>query len=524
VTGHLPRLAAGAVIRCKRMATRPRVVRSLHLQKSTSFDAMQEGTTIQHLDGRVELREPEVVRGSRLYNEDLAPVPVARRTWSTWDYAALWISMAHNIPTYTLASSMIGRGMNWWQALLTILVGNVIVLAPILLNSHAGTKYGIPYPVFARAAYGTTGANLPALMRALVACGWFGIDVWIGGQALQAFLTALSPGWRDLAGTIRGYPGTQWISFLLFWGINIAVIYRGMELVRRVERFAAPFVLVLTLILVVWAVDAADGLGPIMAQRGTWKEFTPVFIPALTATIGFWSTLALNMPDFTRYGRSQRQQAVGQVVALPSTMTVFAAMGILVTSATVTIYGVPIWDPIELGSRFDNRLVVGVAMLTVMVAMLAVNIAANVVSTANDFANLFPSKINFPRGGLIAGVIGILMMPWKLYENPGRYIYGWLVGYSGSVGSIAGVLIVDYWILRRTELDLHALYTPDGAYRYTNGWNIPAVVATLVGTGVALLGAFWPPMQPIYDWSWFIGIGLASALYWAMMRSRVTPR
>jgi NCS1 family nucleobase:cation symporter-1 len=485
---------------------------------------MTEGSTIRHPDGRVELRAPEEVRGSRLYNEDLAPVPVGKRTWTTWDYSALWISLAHCIPTYTLASSLIGKGMSWWQALLTILLGNVIVLAPILLNSHPGTKYGIPYPVFARAAYGTTGSNLPALMRALIACGWFGINTWTGGQALQTFFVSIYPGWRDLAGTIHGYPGTQWISFLLFWGLNIVVIYRGMELVRRLERFAAPFVLVVTAILVVWAVRAAHGLGPILERGGTWTEFFPVFVPALTATIGFWSTLSLNMPDFTRYGRSQRAQAVGQVVALPSTMTVFAAMGIITTSATVIIYGAPISDPIELGGRFDNRLIVGVAMFTVVVATLAVNIAANVVSTANDFANAFPNKINFSRGGLITGVIGILMMPWKLYENPQRYINGWLVGYSGSLGSIAGVLIVDYWILRRTELDLRSLYTPDGAYRYTNGWNVPAVVATLVGAGVALLGAIWPPMRPIYDWSWFVGFGLAGGIYWAMMRSRIPRR
>lgn len=485
---------------------------------------MSDGTAIRHPDGRVELRAREEMRGSRLYNDDLAPVPVAKRTWTTWDYSALWISMAHCIPTYTLASSLISKGMSWWQALLTILVGNVIVLAPILLNSHPGTKYGIPYPVFARAAYGTTGSNLPALMRALIGCGWFGINAWIGGQALQTFFASIYPGWRDLAGMIRGYPGTQWISFLLFWGLNIAVIYRGMELVRRLERFAAPFVLVMTAILVVWAIRAADGLGPIMQRGGTWNEFFPLFIPALTATIGFWSTLSLNMPDFTRYGRSQREQAVGQVVALPSTMTVFAAMGVVVTSATAIIFHAPIADPIELSGKFDNRLIVGIAMFTVVIATLAVNIAANVVSTANDFANAFPSKINFSRGGLVTGVIGILMLPWRLYENPDRYINDWLVLYSSSVGAIAGVLIVDYWILRKTELDLRALYMPDGAYRYTNGWNIPAVVATLAGLAVALLGRFWPPIRPIYDWSWFVGLGLAGGLYWAMMRSRIPRR
>ncbi|HSK00124.1 MAG TPA: NCS1 family nucleobase:cation symporter-1 [Kofleriaceae bacterium] len=485
---------------------------------------MSEGSTIRHPDGRVELRAPEEVRGSRLHNEDLAPVPVSRRTWSTWDYAALWISMAHCIPTYMMASSLIQKGMSWWQALLTILLGNLIVLAPILLNSHPGTKYGIPFPVFARAAYGTTGSNLPALMRALIACGWFGINAWIGGLALQTFFVSIYPGWGTLGGTLHGFPATLWVSFLLFWGLNILVIYRGMELVRRLERFAAPFVLVMTAILVVWAVREADGLGPIMSRGSTLVDFWPVFIPALTATIGFWSTLSLNMPDFTRFGRSQREQAIGQVVALPSTMTVFAAMGIMITSATVIIYGAPIDNPIVLGGKFENRLIVGIAMFTAVIATLAVNIAANVVSPANDFANAFPKRITFARGGLITGVIGILMMPWELLKNPGRYIDGWLVGYSGSLGSIAAVLIVDYWILRRTELDLRSLYAEDGAYRYRNGWNIPAVVATLTGALVALLGAFWEPMRPIYDWSWFVGFGIAGALYWGLMQHRVPRR
>ena len=474
-------------------------------------------TTIHHPDGRVELRAPDEVRGSRLYNEDLAPVPVAKRTWTTWDYAALWIAMAHCIPTYTLASSLIGKGMSWWQALLTILLGNVIVLAPILLNSHAGTKYGIPYPVFARAAYGTTGSNLPALMRALIACGWFGINAWTGGQALQIFFASIFPGWRDLAGTIRGYPGTQWISFLVFWGLNIAVIYRGMELVRRVERFAAPFVLLVTAILVVWAVRAADGLGPILQRGGTWTEFFPVFIPALTATIGFWSTLSLNMPDFTRYGRSQREQAVGQVVALPSTMTVFAAMGIVVTSATVIIYGSPIADPIELGGRFDNRLIVGVAMFTVVIATLAVNIAANVVSPANDFANALPKLISFKTGGLLTGLIGIAMQPWRLLADPKGYIFAWLVGYSGGLGSIAGVLITDYWILRRRSLDLADLYLPTGRY---GGWNPAAVVATLVGCALAWGGLVVPALRPLYDYAWFVGFFSAGAVYLALPRRR----
>ena len=486
---------------------------------------MAESSEVLHGDGRVELRAPERLEGSPLYNHDLAPVPVARRTWTTWDYAALWISMAHCIPTYTMASGLIDSGMSWWQALGTILLGNLIVLAPILLNSHPGTKYGIPFPVFARAAYGTRGSNVPALARALVACGWFGINAWIGGAALQKFLVSLAPAWHGLLGTLHGSPGTQWISFLLFWALNILIIYRGMELVRRVERWAAPFVLVMTAILLVWVIGRANGLGPIMAQPGKLTDnraFLAVFVPSLTAAIGFWSTLSLNMPDFTRFGRSQRAQAIGQAVALPSTMTVFAGMGIMITSATVIIFGKAISDPIELGGRFDNRLIVGIVMFTAVIATLAVNIAANVVSPANDFANAFPRHIDFKRGGLITGVLGIAAMPWELLKNAGRYI-GWLVGYSGSLGAIAGVLIVDYWLLRKRTLDLSSLYVSDGAYRYRNGYNLAAIGATLIGAAVALAGMFWDPLRPIYDWSWFVGFGLAGAVYWALMQGRVAP-
>jgi NCS1 family nucleobase:cation symporter-1 len=340
----------------------------------------------------------------------------------------------------------------------------------------------------------------------------------------------LWPGWHDLLG-IASYPmkdfaNTQWVAFALFWVLNIFIIFKGMELLRRVERFAAPFVLVMTAALLVWMLKEAGGLGPILER----SSFAPsekhptlmgVMIPALTGTIAFWSTLSLNMPDFTRYGRSQKEQALGQTVALPSTMTVFAAMGIMITSATWIVYKEPIDSPIVLTSKFDSRVIVAIATLTIVIATLAVNIAANVVSPANDFANAFPKKINFQRGGLITGLLGVAMLPWELYKNPDRYITGWLGGYGAALGSIGAVLIVDYWILRKTELDLRSLYVTDGRYRYRNGWNTPAVIATVVGAGIALLGAFWKPMHVIYDFSWFAGFGIAGTIYYALMRGRV---
>src|SRR5438874_5616150 len=333
-------------------------------------------------DGRVELVDTRRIEASALYNDDLAPVPLSRRNWTTYNYAALWVSMAHCIPTYMLASGLMASGMNWSQALVTILLGNTIVLVPILLNSHPGTKYGIPFPVFARAAYGTFGSNIPALMRALVACGWFGIQAWIGGQALHVFFRSLWSGWPSaIPGSFGGHTPTEWISFLLFWGLNVVVIYRGMDLLRKVENWAAPFVLVMTTLLVWWALGKANGLGPILAQKGkfgTWREFWPVFVPSLTAMIGFWATLSLNMPDFTRFGRSQREQAIGQVVALPTTMTIFAAMGVMITSAAVIIYphmkADELWDPMKLVGQFHNVAVIAISMFTVVVATLAVNI------------------------------------------------------------------------------------------------------------------------------------------------------
>jgi NCS1 family nucleobase:cation symporter-1 len=474
---------------------------------------------IEHPDGRVELLDTARVERSPLYNEDLAPVPIARRTWTTYNYAALWISMAHCIPTYMLSAGLMAAGMSWAQALFTVALGNTIVLIPILLNSHPGTKYGIPFPVFARAAYGTIGSNVPALMRAIVACGWFGIQAWIGGEALNTFFTSVVPGWHGLLGAgFGGYSTTEWLSFLLFWSLNVAIIYRGMDLLRAVENWAAPFVLVMTGLLLAWAVTEARGFGPLLSQPGkfqTLREFLPVFFPSLTAMVGFWATLSLNMPDFTRFGRSQREQVIGQTVALPTTMFVFAAMGVLITSATTIIYGEVIWDPIKLIGRFSSPLVIAISMFTAVVATLAVNIAANVVSPANDFANAFPRLITFKTGGLITGILGILIQPWRLLADPSGYIFNWLLGYSGGLGSIAGVLIADYWVVRRTNLSLEDLYVTTGRY---GRWNAAGLIATIAGCAVAWGGLVVAPLRPLYDYAWFVGFGIAAGVYLALAK------
>ncbi len=483
---------------------------------------------VEHPDGRVEmLGEPTE---SPLYNHDLAPVALASRNWGTYNYAALWISMAHCIPTYMLASGLIAAGMSWYQAIGTILLGNLIVLIPILLNSHPGTKYGIPFPVFARASYGVYGANMPALMRALVACGWFGIQTWIGGVAINTLLVSLFPAWAGFGGKLWGQPVGAWLSFSVCWALHMVIIFYGMNVVRVFENWAAPAVLVMTLFLLVWIVQAAHGLGPILSTRSkfnTLAEFWPVFVPSLTAMIGFWSTLSLNMPDFTRFSKDQKAQLVGQAIALPTTMAIFAAMGVAITSAALIVFPnidpKVAWDPVQLVGQFTQPVVVVLSIVTILVATLSVNIAANVVSPANDFSNAFPRLIDFKRGGLITGVVGILIMPWKLLENAGTY-FGFLVTYSGGLGSIAAVMIVDYWLVRRTKLDLVDLYRTTGTYAYRGGWNARAVLATAAGCFASWGGNWIPALAPLLPYGWFVGAFVGGLAYWLAMPKVVAER
>jgi len=503
-------------------------------------------------DGRVELSaEVDAALGtSRLHNEDLAPVPIGKRTWSTYNYFALWVGMAHNIPTWTLAAGLVVLGMAWYQAILTIMIANVVVLIPMLANSHAGTKFGIPFPVFARGSFGVFGANLPALIRAGVACGWFGIQTWIGGSAVFIVLSVIfvkilgaDNFWTNAGSISIGLgdpePWTKWLSFAIFWALNVAIIIRGMDAVRRFENWAAPFVLIVAIFLLIWMTIQAGGFGPLIEDHGTvgWsldKFWFGVFPPALMAMIAFWSTLSLNMPDFTRFGRSQREQAIGQILGLPTTMTLFPLIAVLVTSATIKVYGTAIWDPVTLVGKFDNILVVILALVTLMVATLSVNVAANLVSPSYDFSNAWPKRISFRTGGLITAVIGILIQPWMLYQNPHAYIFTWLGTYGGATGAIAGVLIADYWWMRKTRFHLAALYRADGKYRYAGGWNWIAVVSLLVGIFVAIGGSYSTPLADgspggpfppggilpflktpfaFADYSWVAGLVVSFVLY-----------
>src|SRR4028119_753257 len=427
------------------------------------------------------------VSASSLYNEDLAPTGPEDRTWTTYNIAALWIGMAIVITTYTLASTLMAAGMNWWQALLTISLGNILVLIPMLLNAHAGTKYGVPFPVFVRASFGVRGANFAAIARALVACGWFGIQTWIGGLALDALLTAAWGGWANVA-------GHQFITFFIFWAVQLVIILAGVEGVKIFESYSAPLLIGGSLALLIWGFSAGGGVGNVFSTSAQLQQgqapFWSLFWPSLAANVGYWITLSLNIPDFTRYAKSQRSQVVGQAIGLPLTMTAFSFIGIAVTAATVVVFGEAIWDPVALITRPPGSIpaLLVVAMIVIVLAQISTNMAANVVSPSFDFSNLAPKFISFRMGGLITALLGIVSFPWVLFNNVGAYIFTWLVGYSSLLGAIGAVMIVDYWIIRKRQLDLADLYKHEGRYAYSGGWNWRAIAAVLIGVLPVLPG------------------------------------
>jgi NCS1 family nucleobase:cation symporter-1 len=464
--------------------------------------------------------DAEIIRSSSLYNEDLAPIPSSRRGWSAYNYAALWIAMSVNIPTYMLASGMIAGGMSWKQAIFTVFLGNVLVLAPILLNAHAGAKYGIPFPVFARASFGVLGANVPAILRALVACGWFGIQTWIGGEAINAMFVVLVPSWRN-------YPAGVWFCFAGFWLLHVIVIVLGIRTIKFLQGIAAPFLLVIGVALLAWAVVKTGGFGSMLAARSkfqTFGAFFHFFIPSLTGVVGFWATVALNIPDFTRYARSQRAQVVGQVLGLPTTMTLYSFIGVAVTSATAIIFGQTIWDPVQVLARLGNPIAVVIAMLALLLATLNANVAANMVSPSNDFSNLSPRLISFRTGGLITCVVGVaIFQPWKLLANYSNYIFGWLLGYSGFLGPIAGIMICDYFLIRKKIILVEDLYQRRGFYEFSSGINWRAMAALAAGAGVAFIGLIVPALRALYDYAWFVGFATSFLVYWRVMRASREP-
>ena len=473
-----------------------------------------------------------------LWNPDLAPTDPAHRTWKAYHYVALWIGMVVCIPSYMLAAGMVDQGFSAWQSVGLVLAGNLVVLVPMLLNGHAGAKFGVPFAVLVRTSFGVRGAKLPALLRAVVACGWFGIQCWVGGSAIYAVGNIVSGG--ALVGpTIEwlGINAGQLGGFIVFWALHLYFIARGPESVRWVESITAPIKIAILFALLAWAWIRADGFGPLLSAPSQFVEggkkagqFWVFFWPSFTAMAGFWSTLAMNVPDFTRFARSQRDQIVGQSIGLPIPMGAIALVGVAVTSATVTIYGKAIWDPVDLASRMEG-IAVAIGLTIIVIDTLCVNLAANVVGPAYDFAAIFPRHVDFARGGYITAALGAVIMPWKMIASSGGYIFVWLGGYGALLGPVLGIMIADYWLIRKTRVDVPALYRDDGPYRYSGGWNLAAIAAFVVAVAPnvpGFLATAFPHtfagapdvFKTIYNYAWFVGVFLSVVVYVGLMSVR----
>ncbi|GJM36386.1 MAG: hypothetical protein DHS20C18_53870 [Saprospiraceae bacterium] len=558
----------------------------------------------------VELKED--LSASDLYSEDLAPVPKGNRTWTKWHLAAIWVGMAVCIPTYLLASYMIIDGMSWLEALIIIGLANIIITIPMVLNGHAGVKYGIPFPVIGRSSFGINGIHIASVVRAIVACGWFGIQTWIGGLAVYA-IYCIMVGIEPAMGLSFG----KFVGFAVFWLINIYFIWKGTESIKFLEQYAAPILILIGVGMIGWGITQAGGfkivldqntqlqtpaaevyqdnnqyfvaINPIKDLNGiikaseykvivngadhAWTNIpadaaTPIavglnatsqpdvkvqlrkqtangviessvttakvrvtektgtstklwsYLLWLTIMVGFWATMSLSIADITRYAASQKAQVAGQFIGLPGTMMLYSFVGIFVTCAAIINFDDILissdapWDPVTLISKFDSPVVVILSQIAMIIATLSTNIAANVIAPANAFSNLSPKNISFRWGGVITGVIGIIICPWILLDE----ISSILIFISGLLGPVLGIMLADYYFVRKKQIQLAELYKHDGAYTYNAGFNPAAIVALVVGIGVALTGYFVPALDALYKLSWFTGFIVSFFIYYFMMK------
>lgn len=460
---------------------------------------------------------------SKYYNEDLAPTSVSQRTWTTYHIASLWIGMSICIPSFTMASSLVALGLSPWLAVFNVALGNLIILIPIQLNSHAGTKYGIPFPVFARLTFGSVGAHIPSLSRALTACGWCAIQSWIGGGAFVTMVAVFAPSFRDL-------PAAPFIGFGLFLILVYWITVNGSDAIKLLEALGAPILVILTLGLLIWAYLLCTGEGFTVAdtiQAATDVDlvnsnggFMYVFLGGLTANIAFWATMALNIPDFSRYAKSQKAQFRGQLYGMPLMMAICAFIGAYFAQSTKLVFGEAMFDPTGVLALLDSKVLAFIMAIFVVLATLTTNIAANVVAPANGFSNVSPKRISYKTGVLLTCILAILYRPWWIFGGAGAYIFGWLNTYGGVLAPVAAIFIADYYIVKKRNIDVMALFQgKEGRYWYTNGWNIKAVVAWVAGFILPTLGNLGvSALSWVAANGYFVGFAIGFVVYILLMR------
>ncbi|MGN7381617.1 NCS1 family nucleobase:cation symporter-1 [Paenibacillus sp. SAFN-117] len=458
-----------------------------------------------------------------LVNEDLAPTPPSKRNWNWWSYSAVWMGIVHNIVAWEVAANLVKIGFSFWQSFAVVAIAYGVAFIAILLNSVPGAKFGLPFPVLIRSAFGYKGAQVPVFLRALLAIFWFGVHMYIGSKAVGAVLSVAFPGWKSLGDyQIVGMDLNNFIAFVICWLLHAYVINHGMERVRKFELWAGPLIMILAVGLVIWAVDAAHGIKPLVSAPATISggEFWGTFFLSISALLGTVATLVLNISDLTRFSRSQKDHIIGQGIGLPLMFLIFSLMSILVASGTVIAYGEAITNPIDLLLKFDHPFIVLLGAFSVLISTASVNVATNGVSVGYDMTNLYPAKLNFRRSCLIAIIIGALSAPWLWYDSFDSI--GEVMGAIGAtMGPVTGIMLVDFYLIRRQNYNVDAFYVRDGLYAYRQGWNIRALIAMAIGVLVAFLGLIFPSLDYLYSYNWFLGVGFGGVIYYVLMRSSI---
>ena len=470
----------------------------------------------------------------RLYNEDLAPA--RERNWGAFSIFNVWTSDVHSLWGYYLAASLFLICGNFVNFILAIGVGSLVIFLLMTLVGFAGVKTGVPYPVLARASFGTFGANLPALVRAVVACFWYGAQTSAASGAIVALLTRSSAiAEFNRSSHLLGHTSLETICFIVVWALQLLIIQHGMETVRRFQDFAGPAVWVMMLILAIYLSIKAGGISfgseiprdvLIKKTADAGIPFEPGSFAALAAVSATWITyfaaLYLNFCDFSRFAPDKRAVWIGNIWGLPVNLILFSFVAGITTTAAYAVYHEALLHPDEISARFDNLFLALLAALTFAVATLGINVVANFVSPAFDFANVFPSMIDFKKGGYIAALIALVLYPFAPWEGSAATFVG-VIG--STMGPVFGVILVDYYLIRNGEIDVPELYREEGAYRYTNGWNSNAVAAAAVG---AVFSSVLPNFTNVLPswwgvYGWFFGVAIGGAVYYALVKARGAP-
>lgn len=459
---------------------------------------------------------PQPQPDPRLFNEDLAPAP--ERKWGTYSIFALWMSDTHAISNYAFASSLFVLGLPAWEVFVALLAGISIVYVLMNRMGHAGHRTGVPYPVLARASWGVYGANIPALLRAIMAVAWYGIQTWLASTAVVLLTLQLAPGLDAYNhNSLLGLSTLGWVAFMVMWGLQAVLLTRGMEFIRKVQDLATgPVVWLVVLALALYLVVKAGGdislTRSITGLSGS-AQFEQSLI-AVSLTVATFLTLVLNYADFARFTPDHRSYRRGNLIGLPVNFTAFAVVAVLVTAGTISVFGEAIYDPVKVIQKIDNPVVTVIGALAFIVATIGINVVANFVSPAYDFANLAPKYLNFKRGGMITAVLAIVVMPWKLYSS--ALVIQYFLGALGAfLGPLVAILLVDYYLVRRGRIDVDELFSADarGAYFYRKGYNPKAVIAFLPAAAVSASLALIPTFNVVAPFSWIFGMALAGVLY-----------